>query len=147
MDSDMQHNNAIPSPPMQIPMKTNMQQVVNYAISTAIPALITVVDERVGTILKTAVSTMEAAANRVEVATQKRVHNPRRSHNKQPVIDEYDGDTEVTPTKYNGLKSTKINKQHVRFQYLIILFLNNLSFLKGIYQEVAWRSGCPPYEG
>ena len=133
---------------IQVPIETNMQQVINYAISTAIPSLIMAVDKRVGTILGTAVSTMEAAANRVEVATQKRARNPRRSDNRRSfTLDEYDGDIEATPRKSNGPKSTKINKQHVCFHHLIILLPNNISFSTGIYSEVACRLWCPPYEG
>ena len=62
-----------------IPVPTNIQQAINDAVGTAIPALITAMDERVervGTMLGTAVSTMEAAANRAEGATQKRACNP-----------------------------------------------------------------------
>jgi hypothetical protein len=116
---------------MQAPMETNMQEIVNRAISTAIPALVTAVDDRVGVILGTAISAMEAAADRVGVVTQRRVLNPRRTSKKRLVaLDEYDGDTKVTPKKSSGPKSTQINKQHVHFHPIIILFLNNSYFQK-----------------
>ena len=113
-------NNTLDS--ITIPTEINMQQAINYAVSTAIPVLITAVDERVGTILGTAVSTMEAAANRVEAATQKRARNPQRSDKQSVTLNEYDGDIEVTPKKPKGPKPAKINKQHVGFHRLIILF-------------------------
>jgi hypothetical protein len=116
-------NNTLDS--ITVPTETYMQQAVNYAVSTAIPALITAVDERVGTILGTAVSTMEATANRVEATTQKRAWNPQRSDKRSVTSDEYDGDIEVTPKKPKGPKPSKINKQHVGFHHLIIYSLNN----------------------
>ena len=116
---------------MQVPTETNMQEIVNRAINTAIPALVTAVDDRVGEILGTAITTMEAAADRVEVATQRKVLNPRRTGKKRLVtLDEYDGDTEVTPKKSGGPKSAQINKQHVCFRLIIILFPNNFYFWK-----------------
>jgi hypothetical protein len=115
MDSDMLDN-------IQVPTETNMQQIINYAVSTAIPALVTAVDKRVESILGTAVSTMEAAADRVEVASQKRVLNPRRSNKRSVALDEYDADIEITPRKSNGPKPTNINKQHVCFHHMTILF-------------------------
>ena len=88
----------------------------------AIPALITAMDERVErvrTMLGTDVSTMEAAANRAEDATQKRACNPQRPV-KQPVsLDGYDGNIEVTPKKPKRPKFAKINKQHVCFHHSI----------------------------
>ena len=80
-----------------------------------------VVDKRVETVIGAAVSTMEAAANRVEAATKRRV--PKG--NKRPVIpDEYDGDTEAIPARHRGPKPAKINKQHVRPRSLNLLILN-----------------------
>jgi hypothetical protein len=126
------------------PAEPNVQQTVKYAVHAAIPALLTVVDQRVETALGTAVATIEAAANRVEAATQRRMGNPRRSNNKGRIDpDEYDGDTEVTPTKSRGPKSTKINKQHVRFHHLFIYFKLSIFLSKGIHQELACGSRCP----
>jgi hypothetical protein len=114
MDSDISGND-------QAPTESNMQQVINYAIGRAIPTLIPVVDERVESILGTAVSAMEAAANRIETATRGGLRNPRRSNKKRSVtLGEYDGDTEATLVKSQGQKPTRINKQHVCFHYLII---------------------------
>jgi hypothetical protein len=112
---------------LPVPTENNIQQAIHYAVDKAIPALITAMDERVervGTILGTAISTMEAtAANRAEVATRKRACNPRRPGKRLVTLDEYDGDIEVTPKKPKGPKSAKINKQHVRtlssFNYFI----------------------------
>jgi hypothetical protein len=88
----------------------------NIQFPASIPALISVVDKRVETILGAAVSTIEAAATRVESATQRRLHrSPRTSgKNRAVALDEYDGDTELSPKKFRGPKPTKINKQHVR---------------------------------
>ena len=105
-----------------IPVPTNIQQAINDAVGTAIPALITAMDERVervGTMLGTAVSTMEAAANRAEGATQKRACNPRRPDKRPVTLDGYDGDIEVMPKKPKRPKSAKINKQHVCFHHSI----------------------------
>jgi|ERR1700729_34005 len=128
-------------------MDSNMHQIVNYALSRAIPALMPVVDERVGSILGTAVSAVEAAAGRVETATRGRMYKPRRSNKRLVTLGDYDGDTEVAPTTFSGPRPTKINKQHVSFHHSIILFLHNPSFSKGPYQEVARESRCPPYKG
>jgi hypothetical protein len=91
--------------------------ILNYDVSTAVPALVTAVDERVGTLLGTAVSTMRTAANSVEVTTQKRAHNPRSSDNKSSVT--RDGNTEVTPKKSNGPKNKKKQKQLVHSRDLV----------------------------
>jgi hypothetical protein len=78
------------------PTELNTQQI-NYAIRAAVPALITVVDQRVEQVLGAAVTTIEAAANRLEEASQK---TPRKSNNRRPVIpDEYDGDIEARPAR------------------------------------------------
>lgn len=81
--------------------------------------------ERIGTMLGTAVSTMEATANRAEGTTQRRARNPRRPGKRLVTRDGYDSDIEVAPEKPKKLKSAKLNKQHVRFHHLIILFPNN----------------------
>jgi hypothetical protein len=105
---------------IRVPTETDMREVINYAVSKAIPALIMAVDERVGSILGKSVSTMKVTTNRVKVATQKRVHNPRRFTNKQSSpLDQDNGDT-AAPTKSNGPKSTKINKQRVCFRHLVV---------------------------
>lgn len=126
----------------------NLQQTVNYAVGAAIPALISVVDQRVQTVLGTAVSTMEAAANRVEAATQGRFHNPRKPVKKRAeALDEYDGDSEGSPTKPRGPKPTKINKQHVSFHYRLVLSLYTSFFSKGIHQEMAYGPWRPCEDG
>jgi hypothetical protein len=54
--------------------------ILNYVVSTAIPALLTAVDERIVSILGTAVSVMtRAATNSVDVAKQISPFNPRQS--------------------------------------------------------------------
>jgi len=90
--------------------------ILNYVVSTAIPALITAVDKRIGSILGMADS-MTRAANGVDVAKQTRPCNPRRSANRRSVT--RDG-AKVTPKKYNGPKSTKTNKQPVRSRDLLV---------------------------
>lgn len=90
--------------------------ILNYVVSTAIPALITAVDKRIGSILGMADS-MTRAANGVDAAKQTRPCNPRRSANRRSVT--RDG-AKVTPKKYNGPKSTKTNKQPVRSRDLLV---------------------------
>jgi hypothetical protein len=95
---------------VQVPTETNIQQVINYAVSTTIPALISAVDKRVGSISGTSVSTMRATVNKIKVTTQKRARDRRRFGDKQSfVLDRYKGDTAASGVS----KSTKIYKQHV----------------------------------